>query len=153
MEVVGLFYGHLVYFTAIWYILLLFGIFSPFWYVVPRKIWQLWSAFVSETLGRRSPPPSVSSETMRQQTTASNYQPATKEPFVSRIAGCHSPSYVSCSESVWPGANATYDFIFLTTTPATAFLHRRKIICILKRAVNFLYNDGGVTRDRMVGYR
>jgi hypothetical protein len=26
---VGLFHGHLVYFTAIWYILWLFGIFSP----------------------------------------------------------------------------------------------------------------------------
>jgi hypothetical protein len=48
MEDVGLFYGHLVYFTAIWYtyivaiwyILWLFGIFTPFWYAVPRKIWQ-----------------------------------------------------------------------------------------------------------------
>jgi hypothetical protein len=28
--------GHFVY------ILWLFGIFSPFWYVVPRKIWQHW---------------------------------------------------------------------------------------------------------------
>jgi hypothetical protein len=27
---------------AIWYILLVFGIFSPFWYVVERKIWQSW---------------------------------------------------------------------------------------------------------------
>jgi hypothetical protein len=48
-----LFYGHLVYivaiwyilwpfgiFTAIWYILWLFGIFFPFCYVVPIKIWQ-----------------------------------------------------------------------------------------------------------------
>jgi hypothetical protein len=40
MEDVGIFNGHLVYFTAIWYILWLFGVFSPFWYVVPRKIWQ-----------------------------------------------------------------------------------------------------------------
>jgi hypothetical protein len=46
MEVVGLFYGHLVYFTAIWsifvairYSLWLFG---SFWYVVRRKIWQSW---------------------------------------------------------------------------------------------------------------
>jgi hypothetical protein len=37
----------LVYFTAIWYILWTFGTFciylvhfSPFWYIVPRKIWQ-----------------------------------------------------------------------------------------------------------------
>jgi hypothetical protein len=30
----------LAYFTAIWYILWLFGIFLLFWYVVPRKIWQ-----------------------------------------------------------------------------------------------------------------
>jgi hypothetical protein len=40
----GIFYGHLVYFVAIWCILLLFGIFFPFWYVVPRKIWQPWLA-------------------------------------------------------------------------------------------------------------
>jgi hypothetical protein len=33
------FYGHLVYSTAIWYILWLFG---TFWYVVPIKIWQPW---------------------------------------------------------------------------------------------------------------
>jgi hypothetical protein len=37
---VGLFYGHLVYFVAFWSILWLFTIFFPFWYVVPRKIWQ-----------------------------------------------------------------------------------------------------------------
>jgi hypothetical protein len=41
MEDVGI-----VYFTAIWYILWPFGIFSayldffPFWYVLARKIWQ-----------------------------------------------------------------------------------------------------------------
>jgi hypothetical protein len=54
----GMFYCHLVYFTAIWYILLPFHIvcsrsvvfcgnvvyFSPFWYVAPRKIWQPWSS-------------------------------------------------------------------------------------------------------------
>jgi hypothetical protein len=44
MEVIvrpfGLFYGHLVYFVAIWYVFWLFGIFFPFWYVAPRKIWQ-----------------------------------------------------------------------------------------------------------------
>jgi hypothetical protein len=31
MEDVGIFYGHLVYITAIWNILWLFGIFSLFW--------------------------------------------------------------------------------------------------------------------------
>jgi hypothetical protein len=47
MEVIGLFYGHLVYFTAIWYILWPLGLcyyylahFSKFWIVFPRKIWQ-----------------------------------------------------------------------------------------------------------------
>jgi hypothetical protein len=47
MEDVGIFCGHLVYFTAIRYILRPLGIFyghlvyfSLFWYVVPRKIWQ-----------------------------------------------------------------------------------------------------------------
>jgi hypothetical protein len=43
----GLFYDCMViwygYFMVIWYILRPFGIFSLFWYVVPRKIWQPWS--------------------------------------------------------------------------------------------------------------
>jgi hypothetical protein len=47
MENLGIFYDHLVYFTAIGNILWPFGIFcgnlvlfSPFWYFGPRKIWQ-----------------------------------------------------------------------------------------------------------------
>jgi hypothetical protein len=47
MENVGTFYGNLVYFKAIGNILWPFSIvcdhlvyFPPFWYVVPRKIWQ-----------------------------------------------------------------------------------------------------------------
>jgi hypothetical protein len=32
----SLFYGHLVYFVAVWYVLWLFGITFPFWYFVPR---------------------------------------------------------------------------------------------------------------------
>jgi hypothetical protein len=56
MEDVGTFFGHLVYFTVVGhlvyftvvcYILWTFGIaggnlvyFFPFWYFVPRKIWQ-----------------------------------------------------------------------------------------------------------------
>jgi hypothetical protein len=50
MEDVGLFYGQLVYFTALSYILWSFGLiygnlvyFSSFWYIVPMKIWQPWS--------------------------------------------------------------------------------------------------------------
>jgi hypothetical protein len=42
-----IFYGHLVHFTVFCYILWTFGIVrgnlvyvSPFWYFVPRKIWQ-----------------------------------------------------------------------------------------------------------------
>jgi hypothetical protein len=42
MEIVGIFHGHLVYLTAIWYICGNFGIFLPIWYVVPRTIWQPW---------------------------------------------------------------------------------------------------------------
>jgi hypothetical protein len=49
MENLGIFYDHLVYFTAIGNILLPFGIFcgnwvyfSPSWYFGPRKIWQPW---------------------------------------------------------------------------------------------------------------
>jgi hypothetical protein len=51
MQDVGILYGHLVYFTAIWSILYIWYIscllgyfvqFFPFWYIVPRKIWQLW---------------------------------------------------------------------------------------------------------------
>jgi hypothetical protein len=33
----GIFCGHLVYFMVVWYI------FSPFWYDAARKIWQPWS--------------------------------------------------------------------------------------------------------------
>jgi hypothetical protein len=47
MENVGIFYGHLKYLLATWNISLPFGLFfghlvcfSPFWYIVPRKIWQ-----------------------------------------------------------------------------------------------------------------
>jgi hypothetical protein len=47
MDNVGIFYGELEHFTAICYILLPFGIycghflyFLPFWFIVPRKIWQ-----------------------------------------------------------------------------------------------------------------
>jgi hypothetical protein len=47
MEDDGIFYGHLVHFTVSCYILWAFGIvrgnlvyFFPFWYFVPRKIWQ-----------------------------------------------------------------------------------------------------------------
>jgi hypothetical protein len=42
MEAVGILYGHLVHFTDILYIIWPFGIFPPFWYVVPRLIWQPW---------------------------------------------------------------------------------------------------------------
>jgi hypothetical protein len=35
----------LVYCTTISPILRLFGILSPFWSIVPRKIWQPWSQF------------------------------------------------------------------------------------------------------------
>jgi hypothetical protein len=51
MKDVGKINGHLVYFTAISRILRpfgifrgQFGIFSQFWYVLPRKIWQPWLA-------------------------------------------------------------------------------------------------------------
>jgi hypothetical protein len=37
---VGIFYGHLVSFMTIRSIYGYFGIFFPFWYNVPRKIWQ-----------------------------------------------------------------------------------------------------------------
>jgi hypothetical protein len=47
MEDVNIFYVHLVYFMAVFYILCPFGIFyvnlvyfPPFWYIAPRKIWQ-----------------------------------------------------------------------------------------------------------------
>jgi hypothetical protein len=50
MEDAGIFYGHLVHFTVLCYILWTFGVvrrnlvnFFPFWYFAPRKIWQPWS--------------------------------------------------------------------------------------------------------------
>jgi hypothetical protein len=58
MENVLTFYNYLEYFTTIWQILCPSGILcghlvyiSPFWYVVPRKIWQPWlRAVVSSAL-------------------------------------------------------------------------------------------------------
>jgi hypothetical protein len=59
----GTFCDSLVHLVVIWYILWSFGIFCgslvhfmvilvvlffPFWYVVPRKIWQPWTAFLQE---------------------------------------------------------------------------------------------------------
>jgi hypothetical protein len=51
----GLPYCHFIFFVAI---LVPFGIFFPFWYVVPRKIWQPWASigwfvFVETVLPRR----------------------------------------------------------------------------------------------------
>jgi hypothetical protein len=50
-----------MYFTVIWYNLWPFGnvmvhwyIFSPFWYIVSRKIWQHWSSDVG--VGGKNPP-------------------------------------------------------------------------------------------------
>jgi hypothetical protein len=49
VEDVGLFYGHLVYFTAIWHLVYFMAIwvylvqFFTLWYYVTRKIWQRWS--------------------------------------------------------------------------------------------------------------
>jgi hypothetical protein len=41
MEDSGIFYDHFVYFIALLYIIWSFGIgISPFWYIVPIKIWQ-----------------------------------------------------------------------------------------------------------------
>jgi membrane protease YdiL (CAAX protease family) len=37
--------------VAIWYILWLFGLFFPFWYVVPRKIWQPWFLLLKAFIG------------------------------------------------------------------------------------------------------
>jgi hypothetical protein len=53
MEDFGKFYGHLVYFTAIWYSSWLFGTFFQFWYVVTKKIWQPWVTLEKEGSGIR----------------------------------------------------------------------------------------------------
>jgi hypothetical protein len=49
-QLLGIFCGHLVYCMILW--------FFPFWYVVPRKIWQPWSgietkAFQSDSFSHR----------------------------------------------------------------------------------------------------
>jgi hypothetical protein len=45
MELAGIFDGTLVYFTAIWYIALSFGILNDHLVLLQtRKIWQPWSA-------------------------------------------------------------------------------------------------------------
>jgi hypothetical protein len=55
MEYVGIFYGNLVHFTVFCYILWTFGKvrcnqvhFFPFWYFVPRNIWQAWSEIMTQ---------------------------------------------------------------------------------------------------------
>jgi hypothetical protein len=41
MEKIGIFYAPLVFLCLpTWYIFWLKGVFCPFWYVVPRNIWQ-----------------------------------------------------------------------------------------------------------------
>jgi hypothetical protein len=54
MENLGIFYGHLVYFTAIENILCPFGIFcgnfSPVWNFGQRKIWQPWPRLEGKSL-------------------------------------------------------------------------------------------------------
>jgi hypothetical protein len=40
MEIVGIFYVHVEYITAIWYILWSLGNFVIIWCIVSRKIWQ-----------------------------------------------------------------------------------------------------------------
>jgi hypothetical protein len=54
---VGIFFGHLVYTTAILYILwsfcIFYGYFFPFWYFLPRKIWQPWQC-VSQKFAKDS---------------------------------------------------------------------------------------------------
>jgi hypothetical protein len=42
-----------VYFVCIWYILWAFGKNFPFWYVEPRKIWQLWNALTKRCYKER----------------------------------------------------------------------------------------------------
>jgi hypothetical protein len=51
---IGIFYGHLAYILAIWYIILTFGNLLVFWYIFPRfgilyleKIWQPWQPKLS----------------------------------------------------------------------------------------------------------
>jgi hypothetical protein len=59
----GLFLCHFVYFVyfvVICYILWLFVIAFPFWYVVPRKIWQPRSSRVGSSIGGGKLPPLTS---------------------------------------------------------------------------------------------
>jgi hypothetical protein len=64
MEHIGMFYGHLVYFTAIWYILWPFSLlFVVIWYIFPRLVMLYqeksgnpgcgcWATFCSESTDR-----------------------------------------------------------------------------------------------------
>jgi hypothetical protein len=53
MENVGIFYGHLEYFTIIGCNLWSFGNVFVFWYIVARKIWQPWPGRKDFPIGRR----------------------------------------------------------------------------------------------------
>jgi hypothetical protein len=64
MKTAGIFYGHLEYFTVIWYILWPFGNVVVIWYtftrfgisIVSRKIWQPWKPPCDEFLYLNSGP-------------------------------------------------------------------------------------------------
>jgi hypothetical protein len=54
MENVGVFYVHLAYFTAIWYILPVLVHLNQLWYFVSRKIWQPWLVLPNDEMQLKS---------------------------------------------------------------------------------------------------
>jgi hypothetical protein len=61
MQDIGIFYGHLVYFTTIWCILWPFGVFLIIWYIVSREKSgnpdSDWQKRTFAKILRRKPPP------------------------------------------------------------------------------------------------
>jgi hypothetical protein len=100
MNDVGKFYGHMVYFSDILYILWPFGIFCGhfsifflFWFAVPRKIWQL--------CFQRSPLKKIKRKIIMIISFAS--RPSSRRGFVCRFAHSYvRPPVMHLSSSSWP---------------------------------------------------
>jgi hypothetical protein len=63
---VGIFYGQLEHFTAIWYIFSHVVYFLPFWYIISRKIWQPWPLVPDDVVARENDPTGVLKQNRRQ---------------------------------------------------------------------------------------
>jgi hypothetical protein len=82
IEDVSIYYGYLVYFTAIFYIFCgNFVSFYPFWYIVPRKIWQPFTLIVTYNCSEEEEDPEVCGEGSGEGGEAPHAQPDAEDHF------------------------------------------------------------------------